>query len=93
MRSQFKLFELLRHDEVDYIKDNWLPKKKQVLHHWVNQYPNLGANSNQRSEGGHPKIKQILNRLMKHNSIYIPLIASNTSTITGQVKKSNGETS
>lgn len=59
--AQAELFALLQEDEVTYIRDNWLPKKQQVLHFYTNCHPNLGANSNQRSEGAHPGIKQILN--------------------------------
>lgn len=59
--AQDELFSLLQQGEVAYITENWLPKKEQVLHCYTDNHPNLGANSNQRSEGSHPSIKQILN--------------------------------
>ena len=48
-----ELFELLRQSEIDYIKDNWLPKKKQFLRFYTRRNANLGSNSNARSESTH----------------------------------------
>ncbi len=58
------LLASLLNREKEYLIANYQPKEHQFVRAFTRTYPNLGANSTQRSESYHAVIKPLVNRQM-----------------------------
>lgn len=62
--NRAKLLQALLPAEQEYLLLNYQPKEHQFIRAYTQSYPNLGANSTQRSESYHNVIKGLVNRQM-----------------------------
>lgn len=56
------LLASLLNREKEYLIANYQPEEHQLVRAFIRAYPNLGANSTQRSESYHAAIKPLVNR-------------------------------
>jgi hypothetical protein len=83
-QSREKLIRGLRARERTYLDDNWISKEHQFVRVYTAKYPNLGANSTQRSESFNAKIKtQLTSQTPIHEACNI--LARTTQAIVKEV--------